>query len=63
MVIVVEISLITPPIGLDVFVLKALHPEVPIPSIYKGILPFLLADLLRLGLLVAVPGLVLVLVN
>jgi tripartite ATP-independent transporter DctM subunit len=59
MVMVVEISLITPPIGLNVFILKAMLPEVPLPTIFKGIGPFFAADLVRLLIVVLFPGFVL----
>lgn len=59
MVVVVEISLITPPIGLNVFILKAMLPEVPLPSIFKGIAPFFCADVVRLLIIISFPGFVL----
>ena len=58
-VVVTEISLITPPVGLNVFVLKTVLPDVPIGTIFRGIVPFLVADVLRLALIALVPGLVL----
>ncbi|MGB0571354.1 MAG: TRAP transporter large permease subunit [Alphaproteobacteria bacterium] len=57
MAMVVEISLITPPIGLNVFVIKSMPPEVPIGAIFKGIVPFFAADIARLLLIVFLPGL------
>jgi TRAP-type C4-dicarboxylate transport system permease large subunit len=60
-VVVTEISLITPPIGLNVFVIRSVLPEVPTSTIFKGIIPFLIADVIRLALLVFVPVLVLLL--
>ncbi|MTI45291.1 tripartite ATP-independent transporter DctM subunit [Roseibium hamelinense] len=60
-VVVTEISLISPPIGLNVFVLRSVLPDVPLPTMFAGILPFWVADLLRLALLIAVPGLCLLL--
>lgn len=59
LVMVVEISLITPPIGLNVFVLKAMLPEVPLKTIFKGIAPFFCADLVRLAIVVIFPPVVL----
>ncbi len=59
LVIVVEISLITPPIGLNVFVLKSMLPDVSLGAIYRGIMPFFFVDLVRLALVVIFPGLVL----
>ncbi|MBM3511222.1 MAG: TRAP transporter large permease [Alphaproteobacteria bacterium] len=54
-----EISLITPPIGLNVFVLRAALPEVPTSTIFRGIFPFLYADVVRLLLIVFVPAIAL----
>lgn len=56
-VMVVELGLITPPIGMNVFVIKGMAPEVPLGSIYKGVLPFVVAQVLLIALLVAVPSL------
>jgi TRAP-type C4-dicarboxylate transport system permease large subunit len=61
--VVVGIGLTAPPIGLNVFVVAALARDVPIARIYRGVLPFLAMDLLRLGLCVAFPGLSLWLVR
>ncbi|QQS11119.1 MAG: TRAP transporter large permease [Rhodospirillales bacterium] len=55
-VVVVEIGLITPPIGMNVFVLNSMLPDVPVTSIFRGIVPFLGADIVRLAILVALPG-------
>jgi tripartite ATP-independent transporter DctM subunit len=52
---VVEISLITPPVGLNVFVLRTLLPEIPIGTIFRGVGPFIAADFVRLTLLVSFP--------
>jgi tripartite ATP-independent transporter DctM subunit len=54
-VVTIEISLISPPIGLNVFVLKSLLPDVPLSAIYRGVIPFIIADLVRLSVLVALP--------
>jgi tripartite ATP-independent transporter DctM subunit len=56
-VVVVEISLITPPIGLNVFVLKSMLKEVELSSIFKGVFPFLVADLVRALLVILIPAL------
>lgn len=56
-VVVTEISLITPPIGINVFVLRSLLPDVPQSTIFKGVLPFVIADFARLAVLVAFPAL------
>jgi tripartite ATP-independent transporter DctM subunit len=60
-VVVVEISLITPPIGLNVFVLKSVLPEAKLGTIFRGVVPFLLADVARMLLVVFVPALSLLL--
>ena len=59
MVMVVEISLITPPIGLNVFVLKSMLPDIPLSRIFRGIVPFFAADVARLLLVVFFPGIAL----
>jgi tripartite ATP-independent transporter DctM subunit len=53
------IGLITPPTGMTVFVIQAQHPDIPIGRIYLGTLPFLVADLVLVVLIVVAPGLVL----
>jgi C4-dicarboxylate transporter, DctM subunit len=53
------IGLISPPTGMTVFVIQAQHPEVPLARIYLGTLPFLIADLALVVLLVVMPGLAL----
>jgi tripartite ATP-independent transporter DctM subunit len=51
------IGLISPPTGMTVFVIQAQHPEIPAARIYLGTLPFLVADFVLVGLLIAVPAL------
>ena len=58
-IMVTEISLITPPIGMNVFVLKTLLPEMSLWGIFSGIGPFFLADIVRLLLVIFIPGLAL----
>ncbi len=55
MVRVVEIGMITPPVGINVFIIKGVAPDVPMHSIFKGIMPFLAADIIYLGILIALP--------
>jgi tripartite ATP-independent transporter DctM subunit len=55
-VIVVEMGLIHPPVGMNLFVIQAQLPEIPILSIYKGTLPFLLAPMVLIVILLAFPG-------
>ena len=58
-VIVIEIGMITPPIGINVMVLSAMRRDIGLPVIYKGIFPFFFADMVRLTILVAFPALTL----
>ncbi|AZQ68124.1 TRAP transporter large permease [Silicimonas algicola] len=58
-VMTVELGLITPPVGMNVFVINSIARDISLPTIFKGVLPFVAADILRLALLVAVPSLVL----
>jgi len=60
-VVAMEISLITPPIGLNVFVLNAMLPDIPLARIFRGVLPFVLADVVRLAILLAFPAIALTL--
>ena len=53
------IGLISPPVGLTVFVIQAQNPDIPTGTIYAGTLPFLVADLVLVALLVAFPALAL----
>jgi C4-dicarboxylate transporter, DctM subunit len=56
-VVVVEIGLISPPVGMNMFVVKNLLPGVPTATIFRGVTPFVVADVIRLAILVAVPSL------
>ena len=60
---VVGIGLTAPPIGLNVFVVSAIARDVPIHKTYRAILPFIAADIFKIGLLIAFPGLALWLVR
>jgi tripartite ATP-independent transporter DctM subunit len=55
-VVVVEIGLISPPVGMNLFVLKTLIPEVPTSTVFRGVMPFMLADCVRMALLIAFPA-------
>lgn len=56
-VVVTEISLITPPVGMNVFVLRGVVPDVKLSTIFRGIAPFWLADIFRLILIATIPAL------
>jgi C4-dicarboxylate transporter, DctM subunit len=53
------IGLISPPTGMTVFVIQAQHPDIPVPRIYLGTLPFLVADFALVALLIVAPALAL----
>lgn len=53
--VVVELGLITPPVGLNVFIINAMDPEVPMRETFKGVVPFLAVEALRVTLLVLFP--------
>lgn len=60
---VVEIGLVHPPVGMNVFIINRLAGDVPLVETFKGVLPFLASDLLRIILLLAFPIISLYLVN
>ncbi|MCF8200205.1 MAG: TRAP transporter large permease [Sulfuritalea sp.] len=60
-VVVTEVSLITPPVGLNVFVISGLFRDISTATVFRGITPFLVADVVRIAILVFVPWIVLVL--
>lgn len=58
-VMTVELGLITPPIGMNVFVINAVIRDARLLTIFRGVMPFVLADILRLIVLVAIPAITL----
>jgi tripartite ATP-independent transporter DctM subunit len=54
---VVEISLITPPVGMNIFVLSSVVPTIPTAAIWRGVMPFVAADIARMAVLIAFPTL------
>ena len=56
-----EIGFVHPPIGMNLFVIHGIAKDVPIGTIFRGVLPFLAADLLHLLMLILLPGMVLAL--
>ncbi|SFA73817.1 TRAP transporter, DctM subunit [Poseidonocella pacifica] len=61
--IVVEVGLITPPVGMNLFIINRVAPDIPMTATYRGVAPFVMSDLLRVGLLVGFPGITLWLVR
>jgi C4-dicarboxylate transporter DctM subunit len=58
-VIIVELGLVIPPIGLVILIINAMRPDIPLPALYRRIIPFVVADLMVLALLTAFPVLAL----
>ena len=61
--IVVEVGLITPPVGLNVFIINKMAKNVPTSDTFIGVLPFLISDLIRVGILFIFPGISLFLIR
>jgi tripartite ATP-independent transporter DctM subunit len=61
--ITVEVGLITPPVGMNLFVINSMAPDVPLARTYGGALPFVLSDLIRVAILIAFPVITLGLVR
>lgn len=59
MVIVVELGMLTPPFGMNLFVMKAAAPDLTMRQLYRGILPFVVSDMFKLVILVAFPAITL----
>jgi C4-dicarboxylate transporter DctM subunit len=56
-VMVVTLGMVMPPIGINVFVINSIAKDVKIETIYRGVMPFIVTDLIRLAILVAFPSL------
>lgn len=61
--IVVEVGLITPPVGMNLFVINSMDKSIPISATYRGVMPFILTDIIRVGILVFFPIITLFLVR
>jgi tripartite ATP-independent transporter DctM subunit len=62
MVVMMEMGLITPPVGLNVYVISGMAKEIPMTTIFQGIMPFLLAIVVMIALLILFPEIALILV-
>ena len=56
MLVIVEMGLVTPPFGINLFVIKNLRPDVPLRTVMGGVSPFIVADLVKIALLIAFPA-------
>jgi len=59
-VMMIEIGMLSPPVGMNVFTVKTLLPEVKLSTIFQGVMPFVIANLIGVGLIIAWPEIVLV---
>lgn len=59
MVVLVELGVVTPPFGMNLFVMKTVEPKLRLTTIYAGTFPFVIADLVKIVLLIAFPWIVL----
>jgi len=60
---VVEIGMITPPVGMNVYVISSMARDVPLRDAFRGVVPFLISDILRVVVLVLFPSITLCLVR
>lgn len=58
-VVIIEIGMLTPPLGMNVFVVKGIAPTIPLTAIYRGVTPYLISNILRLSVLLMFPALAL----
>lgn len=59
MVMLVELGVVTPPFGLNLFVMKSVAPDTKLSDVYRGVMPFVLADIIKISLLILFPALTL----
>ena len=59
----VEIGLVTPPVGLNCYVVRSVRPDIPLGELFRGVVPFIVADIVVIALLIAFPDIALVLPN
>ena len=56
-IVVIELGMITPPIGINVFVLHGMAKDLPLSTIFRGVVPFIFADVARMVVLITFPAL------
>ncbi len=59
-VMMIEIGMLTPPVGMNVFTVKSLLPEVKLSTIFRGVMPFVIANMIAVGMLIAWPNIALI---
>ena len=58
-VVIIELGMLIPPLGMNVFVVKGVAPQIPLPDIYRGVMPYVVSNLIRLAVLLSFPALTL----
>lgn len=58
-VVLIELGMLIPPLGMNVFVVHGIAPQIPLAAIYRGVMPYVVSNLLRLALLLAFPAIAL----
>jgi TRAP-type C4-dicarboxylate transport system permease large subunit len=56
-VVIIELGMLIPPLGMNVFVVKGVAPQIPLASIYRGVAPYVMSNLVRLAILLVFPAL------
>jgi TRAP-type C4-dicarboxylate transport system permease large subunit len=56
-VVIIELGMLVPPLGMNVFVVRGVAPHIPLAAIYRGVAPYVASNCVRLGLLLAFPAL------
>ena len=59
----IEVGVVTPPVGLNCYVVNGIRPDIPLESVFKGVAPFLLGEVVIISIIVLFPGLVMFLPN
>ena len=60
-VMIIEVGMISPPVGINIFVFHDMRPEIPLGAVYRGTIPFVIAGLARIALLIVFPAIATVL--
>lgn len=61
--VIADVGMTSPPMGLNIFVIKSIDDDIELLDIYRGVMPFIIIDVLRLVLLVLIPAITFFLPN
>lgn len=59
----IEVGVVTPPVGLNCYVVNGIRPDIPLQSVFRGVAPFLIGEIFIIGVIVAFPDLILLIPN